>query len=254
MSATISRRRVRRHALSFIVPIVGVSALAVPGVAGAGAAGPAGDDPNLAMFCVIAEHLNSQDGVPTAEQVNAYAAVAPESLAEPIGVLVDLLAANDGNFIALFAIPEAGAAFEAVTAGEVELCGFETEPEQDPSVTQIDESATRVDMTFADYEFHGEFPTAAGRYSFVFANEGAEPHIAVLFQVAEGFTLDEVLAAEGEEGVEAMYESSLGLPGGDPAVLTVDLTPGEWVMLCPIPDANGMPHFEHGMVHTFTVA
>lgn len=254
MSPTARRRRARRLSVPFAVPALTVPLLALPGVADAGSAGPP-DDPTAQLFCVIAEVLNTQPNPPTQQQVAAYAAVAPEALAEPVALIEQQLAENDGNFMAIFGNPDVLAALDSLTAVEEEVCGIEVAgSEQDPSVTEIDESATRVDLTFADYEFVGELPTAAGRYSFVFANEGAEPHIAILLRVEDGATFEQVLASNGDEGVAEIYESSLGLPGGDPAVITADLGPGEWIMFCPIPDAAGVSHLDHGMIQTFTVS
>lgn len=203
-------------------------------------------------FCAVVEEVNSADAPPTVELVERYLAVVPEEGRDSTIVLRDALEAAGGDFSAVLADPEAGAAMEALTALESEVCGTESGPAQDPAVQEIDPAATRVDMTFADYSFEGSAPTTAGRYSFVFTNEGAEAHIAILAQLEEGVTLEEAMASEGEEGIVVEFESSVAPPGAE-AVITADLTPGEWVLVCPIPDAEGTPHVAHGMVTTFTV-
>lgn len=43
-------------------------------------------------------------------------------------------------------------------------------------------------------------------------------------------------------------------PAGETAVITADLAPGEYGMICYLPDANGTAHAELGMVTQFTVA
>jgi uncharacterized cupredoxin-like copper-binding protein len=120
-------------------------------------------------------------------------------------------------------------------------------------VTELDPDATRVDVAATDFAFHADLPTTAGRYSFVMANEGEAPHIMILIQLAEGATLAEVAASEGEEGVAASFESELATPGAE-AVLTTDLTPGTWILVCPLPGPAGQTHADLGMVHEFTVA
>jgi hypothetical protein len=84
------------------------------------------------------------------------------------------------------------------------------------------------------------------------ANGGAEPHIMILVRLEDGATLEEAMASEGEAGVAEEFESGLALPGGE-AVLTADLGPGTWVLVCPIPNPEGKAHAELGMVHEFTI-
>lgn len=64
--------------------------------------------------------------------------------------------------------------------------------------------------------------------------------------------MDEVMASEGEEGLEASYESAIAAPGAE-AIVTADLTRGNWVIVCPLPTPDGEIHAELGMVQEFTV-
>ncbi len=215
--------------------------------------------PDDEEFCAAAEVINAIEGFPTVEQVEEYAVTAPDELAEPIGVVLDLLREADGNFPAVFADPTGGEALEEITAVEAERCGTDggggedAGAPQDPSVTQIDPAATRIEVEAIDYEFVGDLPSEPGRYSFVMTNAGAEPHIMILVGLDDGVTVDEVLDSDGEVGVVEEFESEVATPDGE-AVLTVDLRPGNWVLLCPIPNADGAPHFVHGMIEEFTVA
>lgn len=210
----------------------------------------------LAGYCAAAEELNSQDELPTTEQIEAYAALAPPDIAEPMDVVMGLLAENDGDFTIVFGDPDGQAALEEITAFEAETCGLappDEGPPQDPSVTVLDPNATRVDVEASEYHFEAEFPTSAGRYSFVMTNGGEEMHIMILARLEEGAALEDALASEGEEGIAEEFESELAQPGAE-AVVTADLTPGEWVLLCPIPGPNGAPHFTEGMIHEFTIS
>ena len=65
-------------------------------------------------------------------------------------------------------------------------------------------------------------------------------------------TLDEALESEGESGVSEEYASDEVLPGAE-AVVTAELTPGNWILLCPIPTPDGAPHFAEGMIWEFAI-
>ncbi len=212
---------------------------------------PVATTDDLADYCATAEQLNSQDGPPTAEQLATYAELAPDEVADPTAVVLAAFDAAGGDFGAVFADPEALAAIETLSAFEREACGL-GEP-VDPSVTQLDPEATRVDVTATDYHFDATFPTTIGRYSFVMTNSGAEPHLLILAHLEDGATIEEVLESEGETGLIASFESEFAAPGSE-VVVTADLEPGRWVVVCPIPDAEQVPHLALGMVHEFEIS
>lgn len=212
--------------------------------------GNGGNDGNDA-FCAAVEELNNTNGPPTIEQMEAYAEVAPDEAQAHVTTILDVVRANDGNFMAAVTDPEAAAALEDLVVVEEAACGPSDDgSDQDPSVTQVDPAATRVDVSTRDYTFEFDAPTSAGRYSFVSTNEGEEAHLMILLRLEEGATLDQALASQGEEGVVEAFESDLAVPGSE-MVISADLGPGEWVLLCPIPDADGTSHVEHGMIEEF---
>ncbi len=216
---------------------------------------PAGEsavevDPQFAELCELATEVNEQEGPPTSAQLERYAALAPEELRPSVERLATAFEAAGDDFGAVFGDPENAAALDQVTEFEATTCGLGTV--QDASVTVLDPNATRVDVRATEYHFEADFPTAAGRHSFVMTNDGAEPHVAILARLEDGVTIDEALASEGEEGIAEMFESDVAPPGSE-AVVSADLTPGTWVLICPIPDSDGTPHLASGMVHDFTV-
>lgn len=210
-------------------------------------------DEATAAFCAVVKEVNSAEAPPTVELVEKYLEVVPQEGKAATTKILEALKAANGDFMAVMSDPEAGAAMEELTEMEGKVCGTDTGTAQDPSVGKIDPAATRVDVGMADYKFTADLPTTPGRYSFVFTNGGAEPHLAILFHLEDGATMEQVMASEGEEGVAAQFETSVTAPGAD-AVITADLTPGQWVLVCPIPDAKGTAHVEHGMITPFTVA
>ena len=208
-------------------------------------------DPQYAELCELAAEVNEQDGPPTAEQLEQYAELAPEELRPEVETLGAAFAAAGEDLGAVFSDPEASAALEQITEFEATSCALG--PVQDASVTELDPDATRVDVVASDYHFDADYPTTPGRYSFAMTNEGDEPHLAILARLEDGVSVEEAMASEGEEGIAEMFESDVAPPGGE-AVITAELTSGNWVLICPIPDAEGTPHAALGMVHDFTVA
>ncbi|MFV0308152.1 MAG: hypothetical protein ACK5OX_10470 [Desertimonas sp.] len=205
-------------------------------------------------LCAIAAEIDESAEPPTMEQMKRYRDAAPPELQTPTQVVIDAVAAADGDFTAIIADPDAAAAIEQIGTIEAELCGSGDDgPPQDPSVTVIDEDAARVDVTATEYAFELDAPTEAGRYSFVMTNDGEEPHIMILVRLEEGVALGDVLAAEGDEGVAETFESSPAM-SGEEGVLTANLGPGNWVLLCPVPGPEGHPHFVDGMIEEFTIA
>lgn len=209
-------------------------------------------------YCQLSTEINEQDSFPTSEQLEAIGAVAPEEISEEVSLVVDAFrAANEaGDPGSAFADPAVEEAFGPIDAYDVEVCGLEGEEEdegaeQDPSVTEVDPDAAQVAVAATEYAFDFEAP-AAGPTSFTMANDGDETHFMLLVKLAEGATIEEALESEGEEGVDEEFESDIAAPGDD-AVLTVDLTPGNWALLCPIPTPEGEPHFAVGMIEEFTI-
>ena len=219
----------------------------------------AGDDidPEFADYCALAIELDEQPNFASSEQLEEIRDLAPDEIADEINLVVDKFLAAGDDPGAVFDDPEVGAAFEPIEAFEAEHCGIEQDDEtddQDPSVTVLDPEAARVDVTATDYAFafDPESPSA-GKTSFVMVNEGAERHLMLLYQVEEGSTFDEVLEAQGDEGVAQEFESATAA-NGEEAVLTVDLVAGEYGMICYLPNAEGKPHVALGMSKAFTVS
>ncbi len=109
-------------------------------------------------------------------------------------------------------------------------------------------------MSATDYAFHiGD--VATGRTSFVLTNDGDETHEMVVVKLAAGVTLDEAIQADGEEGtVDREWATNLAAPGGDEEAVTFDVEPGNYALVCFMPNADGTPHMVLGMRHEFTVS
>lgn len=181
--------------------------------------------------------------------------LAPDELADEATVFEEAFdeVLETGDFAAL-ETPELATADEAAHAFDVAECGFEA-----------------VDVVAADFSFAAELPTRPGRYSFEAVNNGEEIHLAEVARLRDGETgtAEEVFAEVGQaDDPEAAFGerfdrvSGLFLAPGDGDYQLLDLTPGQYVLFCPIPvgstaanefEGEGPPHFVQGMVEFITV-
>jgi hypothetical protein len=118
-----------------------------------------------------------------------------------------------------------------------------------------DQTVHMVDLAFA---LPGGIE--AGEQTWRVVNSGQQLHHMVLLRLQEGMTMDDVMAwMESEEGPppadEAGYVGVLST--GVSNYLTLDLTPGEYLAICFMPDhlgqASGQPHFMLGLMQNSTV-
>jgi uncharacterized cupredoxin-like copper-binding protein len=117
-------------------------------------------------------------------------------------------------------------------------------------------AATGTDVTVAvgetdvQHQYMNVDPAsvAAGTVTFTVTNEGVKKHE---FVVLKTDTPADKLHVEGDEVVEDDYDSpgEIGdLPAGTTDTLTLDLTPGKYVLIC-----NLKGHYRMGMYTAFTV-
>ncbi len=114
-----------------------------------------------------------------------------------------------------------------------------------------------VRITLADYGFQFSKPLTAGRHVILFRNVASQPHEAVLVQLAPGKSVGDLAGwLEKREGPPPGRPIG-GIAGIDKGVentIEVNLEPGEYGLICFVPDAkDGKPHIAHGMITQFTV-
>jgi hypothetical protein len=119
------------------------------------------------------------------------------------------------------------------------------------------EPPSDVTLTLSDYKFVLSKPLAAGKQMIKVENMAEQPHEVVLVQLAPGKTIEDL-----GKWVFDMKGPPPGKPmGGVPAFMKgknsffeANLEPGEYGMICFIPDAkDGKPHMEHGMMQQFKI-
>jgi hypothetical protein len=112
--------------------------------------------------------------------------------------------------------------------------------------------AADIDLTLNDYSFTTSRPITAGKHTIMISNGASQSHELVLARLAPG---------KKAEDLPAWVEKPVGPPPGEPiggvpaiekgatAYVTVNFTPGDYALVCFLPDAkDGKPHFTHGMV------
>lgn len=127
---------------------------------------------------------------------------------------------------------------------------------------EVPAGASVAEVSGIDYGFEWDPEDAGGAVVFAFTNDGEEPHEMAIASVGEDFDIEAVKEfAQSDEagaadppGVTGFSGFGFATPGlTSNAVLEEPLPPGNYVLLCFLPDAEGTPHVVSGMYSEFTV-
>lgn len=116
----------------------------------------------------------------------------------------------------------------------------------------------RVTIKTADFSFEAPAQIEAGLVSITLENDGQEPHHAQLVRLNDGVTVEQFQTALQQNPDEAFmlvtWAGGPGIidPGGRQEVM-VELTAGQYVLLCFVPSHDGLPHLAKGMVRPIEV-
>ena len=113
-----------------------------------------------------------------------------------------------------------------------------------------------VNIKLVDYAFDLSTPLTAGTHTFAVTNSGSQPHEVELVRLAPGKTVEQLLGWMNKPAGPPPASAIGGVAGfiGDTNYFTADITPGQYALICFLPDAkDGKPHFMHGMTKTITV-
>ncbi|MGH7696415.1 MAG: hypothetical protein ACRENH_15625 [Gemmatimonadaceae bacterium] len=112
-------------------------------------------------------------------------------------------------------------------------------------------------MTLTDYSFNLTTPLTAGKNTIRVVNSAAQPHEVIIVRLLPGKTVQDVAAfAEklvGPPPAEVIGGASF-IVGDVANFVELDLTPGDYGLLCFMPDAkDGKAHAVHGMIQAFKI-
>jgi hypothetical protein len=127
-------------------------------------------------------------------------------------------------------------------------------PAASPSAVSLSPDA---ELSLRDYDFTFAKPIVAGHRILRVRNDGVQPHEVVVVRINPGHTVEEVAAwAEKPNGPPPGMPigGTTGLAPGAEDAVALDLQPGEYGLICFLPDArDGRPHLAHGMIKQFRV-
>ena len=127
-----------------------------------------------------------------------------------------------------------------------------------PSTEARTMPASDLTLTLTNYKFTFSKPPTAGQHAIRVVNEGTQPHEAVMFRLAAGKTGEDIAkwvstGMQGPPPASPVTGISAEAPGKENTLL-LDLSPGDYALLCFVPDAkDGKMHAMHGMVYNFKV-
>jgi uncharacterized cupredoxin-like copper-binding protein len=116
----------------------------------------------------------------------------------------------------------------------------------------------QVDITLSDFVIDMPAEIPAGYTRLTATNAGAVEHHLILARLHDGVTFDQLLGtfATDQAAAEKMIDYAGGpngvVPGATGSV-EVNIEAGEYVAICVIPGADGLPHAAHGMIAHVTV-
>ncbi len=154
---------------------------------------------------------------------------------------------------------EPGSYAVAATDDEGNVTGLAFLEAGEPSGATPPTADLNVDLV--DFAFVMPTEIKSGPQTWQITNKGTQWHEMAIIKLADGSTIDDVMAmifSEEESSGPPPFEMVGGwtpMGAGQTVYTTMDLPPGEYTVLCFLPDLNSdfSPHLTHGMVATLTV-
>jgi hypothetical protein len=114
-------------------------------------------------------------------------------------------------------------------------------------------------VTLTDYAFQSSRPLTPGNHTILVQNAGPQPHELVVLRLAPGKTIKDFATWATTGGMKgpppAMPLGGVAvIENGGSGVFSVDLAPGDYGLICFVPDAkDGKLHLDHGMTKQIKV-
>jgi plastocyanin len=215
-----------------------------------------GKEPHHLFLVKLEEGKTAQDlsaaMAPNAPWPTWAKEVGGPNAAEPGTTMAATLPVEAGNYVFFCVIPSPDGTAH-VAKGMMR--GLTVIPATGPAAP---EPVADITMTLVDYGFEMSTRLTAGRHTIKFENTAAQPHEVVIVKLNPGTTMqDWVAAAEKMTGPlpGRLVDGMAAMIPGNRAYVTYDFAPGEYGLVCFVPDAkDGKPHFLHGMIQQATVS
>jgi hypothetical protein len=118
-----------------------------------------------------------------------------------------------------------------------------------------------ISVALIDFAFNLPISIPAGSHNIHLENTGEQFHMLSIYRLSDAFTVREMnerLVEDSEELPEGVEEVMTWFPmsEGEQAWITLDLEPGTYLIMCPLPDLEGSGHAHHelGMRQTLIVS
>jgi hypothetical protein len=114
-----------------------------------------------------------------------------------------------------------------------------------------------VDAKEFGFDLPSTIPT--GIVNITVTNSGKEEHQAQLAKIADGKTMQEVVAALAKQdfatalSIITFVGGPTGVAAGGTQTISANLAPGNYMAICFVTSDDGVPHFAKGMVAAFSV-
>jgi hypothetical protein len=142
-----------------------------------------------------------------------------------------------------------------VLAAAVAACAKKDDKGADNTAQERVQPAV-VTVTASEYSFAAPDTIASGLTAIKLVNTGAEPHHISMFRLDSAKTIADMQALKESDPPPA-WLVAVGGPNaampGDSIRAIMDLEPGNYLMMCFIPAADGQPHMAKGMMRPITV-
>jgi hypothetical protein len=117
-----------------------------------------------------------------------------------------------------------------------------------------------VEITAKNYAFDIPASIAGGWTQLTFHNEGPADHHAMFIKLNDGASFDDFKKVSASPDLGALFALGVSIGGapsiseGQTASVILNLEPGSYAVICAIPDENGMPHYQMGMLNSVEVS
>jgi len=119
--------------------------------------------------------------------------------------------------------------------------------------------AVDVTVKLTDYAFEFVPELTAGKHIFRVETAPGQPHEIVIARLQPGKKAEDLLAwvdkMNGPPPIESVAGGTTALNAGRVTIFQAELTPGDYAVICFIPDAKDFkPHAAHGMMKTIKIS